>query len=100
VFSPTEEFLTTQPGYLDVEVFAPGAHYVQPIDPNNVSWENPLLPSLNLGPLAQGDLATNTFILLMGFFVVFVAFFFAKKMKLLGDTVASSKGLRSVFNPA
>ena len=83
-----------------MEVFAPGAHTVQPVDPNNVSWENPLLPSLNLGPLAQGDVATNALILLMGFAVMFVAFYFAKKMKLLGDTVVSSKGLRRVFNPA
>ena len=83
-----------------MEVFAPGAHSVQPIDPDNISWGNPLLPSLNLGPLAQGDVPTNALILFMGFLVVFVGFFFAKKMKLLGDSVTSNKGLRSVFNPA
>jgi len=90
-----------------MEVFAPNGHTVQPVDPNNISWENTVKSALNLNPmyqlvqpLEQEDFSSIAFILFMGFVVMISAFFVAKKMKLLGDSVSSNKGLRRIFNPA
>ena len=90
-----------------MEVFAPNGHTVQPVDPNNISWENTVQSALNLNPmyqlvqpLEQEDFASIAFILFMGFVVMISAFLVAKKMKLLGDSVSSNKGLRRIFSPA
>ena len=40
-----------------------------------------------MGPMLQGDVPTNAFILLVGFAMIFVTFFIAKKLKIIGDTL-------------
>ena len=80
-------------GYLEVEVFTPGAsqHIVEPLDANNVSWQNPLLPALYLGPLSQADLPAQASIFALGFSVVVLAIYMAKKMQLISDSLTSGK---------
>ena len=81
-------------GFLEVEVFAPEAHTVAPVDPNNVTWESPLLPALPFGPLNQGDMFANAFILLIGFVTMVGAIFLAKKLSAMANTKG---GIRSAF---
>ena len=101
-----------------MEVFAPNAHTVEPMDPNNVNWDNPIQSALKLNPmyqlvqstsltlpsflgtLTQEDPASIAFILFMGFVVMISVLLVAKKMKLLGDSFSSNKGLRRIFTPA
>lgn len=74
-------------GYLGIEVFGAGnGHSVEPLDANNVSWVNPLLPSLNLGPLAAGDLTANAFVFALGFSIVLIVIYIFKRMRILTDT--------------
>lgn len=89
LFHQDEEF--KGPGYLDVEVFGAGnGHSVEPLDANNVSWVNPLLPSLNLGPLAAGDLTANAFVFALGFSVVLIVIYIFKRMRILTDTLGKN----------
>ena len=85
------------PGYLEKEVFLPGAsqHTVEPLDANNVSWTNPLLPALPFGPLSEGSLFSNVFIFALGFAMIFIVMYIAKRMQMfIGST---TKGYNTQF---
>lgn len=78
-----------EPGYLEKEVFAPGSslHTVEPVDANNVIWESPLLPALPFGPFTNGGTFANAFIFALGFTMLFIVFYIAKRMQLfIGST--------------
>lgn len=82
-------------GYLEMEVFAPGAspnqHTVEPLDAQNISWDNPLLPRLYIGPMAAEDVQANAFIFTMGLAICFVVLYMMNKMRMLEQTFSGSK---------
>ena len=87
--SGTVEESKHEPGYLEPEVFAPGAsmHTVEPLDVNNISWASPLLPALPFGPLTQGSSFANAFILALGFAMIFIVIYIARRMQMfVGST--------------
>jgi len=63
-------------------VFLPGAsaHTVEPLDANDVSWTSPLLPALPFGPLTEGGMFTNAFIFALGFAMIFIVMYIARRM--------------------
>ena len=75
-----------------MEVITPGAeanqHTVEPLDADNVSWENPVLPGVST---ASGDLQSYAFMFIFGAALIFFVFYIARKMQLLGDTFAANK---------
>lgn len=76
-----------------MEVFAPGAspnqHTVEPLDAQNISWDNPLLPRLYIGPMAAEDVQVNAFIFTMGLAICFVVLYMMNKMRMLEQTIFS-----------
>lgn len=65
-----------------MEVFAPGqGHSVEPLDVNDVGWENPLLPATNFQPLAAGNASTTAMLLAFSFAVIVFIVYFFKKFK-------------------
>ena len=78
-----------------MEVITPGAeanqHTVEPLDANNVNWENQVLPGATTGTLTNSDLQTNAFIFVLGAVLIFFVFYLARKMQLLGNTFAANK---------
>ena len=72
-----------------MEVFSPTAHIVEPMDPENVSWQNALLPKMGL--LAEGDVQTNAFFFALGLAIVFIVLFAMNKMKIISDALTTGK---------
>ena len=59
-----------------MDVFAAGmGHAVEPLDANNVSWVNPLLPALDLGPLEEGPMVASLFVFALGFAIILVVLY-------------------------
>lgn len=83
-FFSGEEIKIDDPGYLEPTVFAPGtgAHTVEPLDANNISWANPLLPALPFGPLTEGGVFANAFVLALGFAMLFIVVYIARRMQM------------------
>ena len=93
------------PYYLDLEIYdanSANGNSVQPLDGNSSTWTNPLLPSLNLGPLAEGEMSANIFVFALGFSVILLIIYMFKRMRILSDTWAlgrkSMNGGMQVYN--
>lgn len=54
------------------------------------------MPATNLEPLAQADLGRNIFVFVLGFVVIFVGIFLAKKLKVIGGTIVSKNDRKLV----
>ena len=77
-------------------MFAPGTsqHVVEPMDANNVSWYSPLLPAIPYGPLTEGGAFTNAFVLALGFAMIFIVLYIAKRTQMfIGST---KKGFNTI----
>ena len=83
-----------QTGYLDVEVFAPhhqNQHVVEPMDPNNISWQPQGQLDSQMNMMTQGDIQTNAFIFVMGVALVVIILYAINKITTLTDAFNTEK---------
>mmetsp|Transcript_3462 Transcript_3462/g.4021 ORF Transcript_3462/g.4021 Transcript_3462/m.4021 type:complete len:151 (+) Transcript_3462:1083-1535(+) len=79
---------TMMPGHAEIEVFAPSHGSALPSHQyGSTLQENPLLPMLNLSPLSTADLGQSIPVFILGFVVIAVGIYIAKKLQVFGGTL-------------